>query len=232
MKKISIFCVCMLLAWMTGYAQKRVSGGLGHIQLGYKNMGLGQLNDRLTENGYPGINQHFSQIGGSAMIIYNNVILGGEGYTFRGGQVEDDAFTLDANGGAGLINFGYVSYAHSKFLLYPLVGVGVGHFRLGFREQANGTSFDNVLDNPQRGADLRLTNVLIDLSLNADYRLFGRRGAGLTGGLSVGYTLAPNSQNWTFDTNQAIENGPAVNLSGFFARLRIGLGGWFVRSDF
>jgi hypothetical protein len=231
MKKISLICVCVLVTWISGYAQKRVTGSFGQFQAGYKHTGLSNLNNSLTGNGYPALQPHFFQMGGNVALIRDNLIVGGEGYFYGGNRVSDDAFSLNSSGEAALVSIGYVSYAHSRFLLYPLAGVGAGRFRLNLREQPNGTPFTSVLNNPPRGVDLRTVNLLANFSLNADYRFTGRRRE-LVAGLSVGYTLASNSRNWAFDTNQAaVTDGPAVNPSGFFARLRIGLGTWALRSD-
>ena len=88
-------------------------------------------------------------------------------------------------------------------------------------------SFDEVLDNPKRSAELSIGGFLLNLALGTDYLLkLGedeKGGGGLVFGLRIGYTFAPIKSDWEMD-GMDISGGPDLGITGPYIRLTIGGG--------
>jgi len=109
--------------------------------------------------------------------------------------------------------------------VYPQLGLGAGGFTVDIGSAGTATDFDEVLDDPNRRAELTRGSLLVSLALNATYTLSGANEAGgFRIGVQAGYLFAAYSGDWQLDED-ALANGPDAGFGGPFVRLLLGGGG-------
>jgi hypothetical protein len=156
------------------------------------------------------------------------VIIGGEGHLLVGDESEaaisSGDYKTSLSAAYGFFNVGYLVYSKDDLHVYPLVGLGGGELWLKIGPH----SFDDILENPQRSAELSTGGFLLNLALGADYlwklKEDEKSEGGLVFGLRVGYTFAPAKGEWTADGID-ISGGPEVGITGPYIRFMIGGGG-------
>ena len=237
-KHFAIMGILMILsavtAWPADYSLK--SGeheGKGYLLLGGGALGIGKLNDRMTDNGYSRFSNNFFSIGGGGHGVIRRLIIGGEGFAFTSSDNEaiksGKPYKTSLVGGCGFFNLGYTVFRKNTFSIYPLFGIGGGGFALNITDRTT-ASFSDVLSNPGRSSQLSSGALLLSASLGADYLISsgqemrdGRRG-GLLLGFRFGYMFAPVTSNWNLD-NLEVFGGPKTGITGPFFHFMIGGGG-------
>ena len=201
-------------------------GGAGYFAIGTNVIGIDALNDRLAAFGYPTFGSAFLSLGGGGYgVVSGRFLLGGEGHGLIRPSQSVGGRNVSAGGGYGLATIGYLAVAQSKLRVYPQVGVGAGGFTVDIGSAGTATAFDEVLNNPNRSAELSRGSLLVSLAVSATYEFSGPDEAGgFRIGLQAGYLLAPYSGDWQLDAD-ALENGPDAGFDGPFIRLLIGGGG-------
>jgi len=156
------------------------------------------------------------------------VIIGGEGHGLIGGEATSDSYKTSIGAGYEFFDFGYIVYSAKGLSVYPLLGLWGGGMSLKIVERGTAPSFDDVLDNPKRSAELSTGGFLLNLALGTDYllKLGGdeKGEGGLVSGICIGYTFAPIKGSWEMDGIE-ISGGPEIGITGPYIRLMIGGGG-------
>ena len=204
--------------------------GMGYAMFGVGTLDIKDLNAKLESKGYTAISDNLISMGGGGHgIIKNKVIIGGEGHALVSEETTSGHHTTRIGVGYGLFDLGYIVYSSKDVRVYPLIGLGGGGLSLRIVEEETSLSFDEVLDNPRRSAELVTGGFLVNLALGVDYLLQlneDERGrGGLIFGLRAGYTLSPVKGDWNLD-EVAISGGPDMGITGMYVRLMIGGGGF------
>jgi len=212
----------------TGPVEHR-EGGAGFFAIGTSVAGgIDNLNDRLEAMGYPTFGSAALSLGGGGYgIVGRRVLLGGEGHGLIRPAQSFQGRNVSVGGGYGLATLGYLAVARSHLRVYPQVGVGAGGFTVDIGSTGEATEFDEVLDDPNRRAELSRGSLLVSLALNATYELFSApdEAGGLRIGVQAGYLFAPFSSEWQLDNNPLDDGPDTTGFDGPFVRLLIGGGG-------
>ncbi len=201
-------------------------GGAGYFAIGTNVLGIGALNDRLESVGYPTFGSAFLSLGGGGYgIVGGRVLLGGEGHGLIRPSQSVGGRDVSVGGGYGLATLGYLAVSQSNGRVYPQVGLGAGGFTVDLGSAGTATEFDEVLDDPNRRAELSRGSLLVSLALNATYEFStSKEAGGFRVGLQAGYLFAPYSSDWQLDED-TLADGPDAGFDGPFIRLLIGGGG-------
>jgi hypothetical protein len=203
--------------------------GRGFFQVGLLRLDLDDLNSDLTGAGYPSFDRDALTLGGGGYGSHGRLLIGGEGHAILGGDktTTDGARRLSLGGGYGLFRVGYVAVSRGGLDVFPLLGIGGGAMSISIAERSAPT-FDEVLTDPERAANLSTGMFLMDLALGANYRIAvsgeDDDPGGFLIGVQVGYTFAPGSSSWTLDEVNNVAGGPELQIEGPYVRLS--LGGW------
>jgi hypothetical protein len=191
--------------------------------------GRDALNDRLAENGYPGVRPAHPASGAGLRAVMGRYVLGFEGYGFSGRPRSSATHTVTAAGGFVTLNFGYEIVSSGAFRLYPLVGLGAGGTALTIEERAV-PDFDGALADPGHGITISTGGPLVNASLQAEYliRLVNR--GGILVGLQAGYMYQFYDPGWYLAgagggrdmSDHEVKGGPEFRLKGFYGGMRIG----------
>lgn len=202
-------------------------GGRGYFMFGGSKIDIENLNSGLENAGYSTFSDRFISFGGGGYGIIKRIIIGGEGHGLIGEEATNESTKTSISGGYGFFDVGYLLYSTDAFNLYPLLGIGGGGVNLKIVERST-PSFEDVLENPNRNAELSTGGFLIDLGFGADYlyKLGEDEGeeGGLALGLRMGYTLTPIKSSWDMDGID-VSDGPDTGVTGPYIRFMIGGGG-------
>lgn len=202
-------------------------GGAGYFAIGTNVIGIDALNDRLESFGYPTFGSAFLSLGGGGYgLVGGRFLLGGEGHGLIRPAQSVQGRTVSVGGGYGLFTLGYQAWTSPTTRVYPQVGVGAGGLTVDIGSTGEATDFDDVLDDPNRRAELTRGSLLVSLAVNLTYEAFSApdEEGGFRIGLQAGYLLAPLSSDWQLD-DAALDDGPDAGFGGPFVRLLIGGGG-------
>lgn len=203
-------------------------GGGGYFMFGWNLLDIEELNSKLENKGYSALSDNFISFGGGGHGIINKLIIGGEGHGLIGQEVTSGNYKSSLSVGYGFFNLGYIIISAGNLKVYPLLGLGGGGMSLRIIEKTP-LSFDELLDNPKRMAELSTGGFLLNLSLGTDYLLNlesdAEGGGGLLVGLRFGYTFTPLKGDWKMDEVD-ISDAPQLGITGPYIRLIIGGGGY------
>jgi hypothetical protein len=231
-------CTCSRLAWLAALLiwsplsvlqaqEAEPRSGRGYFQVGFHQLDLDGLNQRLMSRGVQGFEDGFVTLGGGGHAEIGRLLLGGEGHALLEHSETSGAFQRKLSGGLGFFDVGFLLARPERLRAYALVGLGVGGINLRTVEREL-PSFEEVLDEPRRGSDVASGGFLLQLSLGGDvlmHRTDTPRGArGLSLGARVGYVLAPWISEWQLNGAEA-PGGPEVGLDGLYLRFSVGGGG-------
>ena len=79
-------------------------GGFGYFMSGYQILNLEGINDAFKTSGFPEINNGSITVGGGGHYLFNNWLIGGEGYGLLGGSAENNLYKVIHAGGYGFFN--------------------------------------------------------------------------------------------------------------------------------
>jgi hypothetical protein len=206
----------------------------GYFSIGGTTIDLDDLNTRLNNKGYSEPSDGLFSIGGGIFQkVSPNVLFGVEGGFLIGDQADSDIggkkYSSSILGGYGLLNTAILAYESDNFEVYPVFGMGLG----GINVKVGQSSFDAILDNPQRAASMGTMSFLLNVGLETDWKI------ALSGdnsnddffyiGLRGGYLFAPFSSGWYMD-EMSLTGDPDGGMTGPYLRLTIGGGGQFMKS--
>lgn len=201
-------------------------GGAGFFAIGTNVINIDALNDRLAAFGYPTYGSSFLSLGGGGYgVVGGRVLLGGEGYGLIRPAQSVQGRDVSVGGGYGLATLGYLAWSDTQLRVYPQVGIGAGGFTVDIGSVGDINDFDDVLDDPNRRAELTRGSLLVSLGVGATYAFSQPdESGGFRIGLQAGYLFAPYSSDWQLD-DASLDNGPDAGFDGPFIRLLIGGGG-------
>jgi hypothetical protein len=192
-------------------------GGSGHFFMGNTWMDFGSINPYLKRNGFHKLQNSVLTTGGSGFGVFNNFIVGGEGSVFAANATQSVAGKVSLAGGYGMVHFGYMLPIKSRFLFYPITGMGWGASNLNI-ENASG-----IKDRYNNSTFYLKTEFNIDLYANTQNNILVKKG--FKTGLSVGYLFNPQSSAWTHENGGSAEFNNTF-FNGFYLKLKFGGGGF------
>ncbi|MBD3386457.1 hypothetical protein GF407_16230 [candidate division KSB1 bacterium] len=229
--EVFLFISIMLSATfgLTAEEKKTTRGGVGYFMLGYEATDLSDFNDALEAAGYSTFAEKMFSMGGAGYAIKDRLIIGGEGYALIQKDKRTGTLETSLSGGVGFFNIGYILHKQKNFWIYPLLGLGGGGMNFSILEKSQIPSFEEVLENPERGVDMYAGGLLLQVAIGGDVLLNFEQKKDKKGGLvlalRIGYTFTPMSDNW-YMNDMEITGGPDLHLTGPFVRLGFGGGGF------
>lgn len=205
-------------------------GGSGYVMLGWSTPNLDALNAGLRAQGYATFSDPVLSFGAGGHLYFNRILFGGEahGLKITNGTVSTlrGEYKTVLDGAFGFFSLGYLALPHDRLQIYPMLGFGGGVIRLRI-ETKTAPSFEEVLNDPGRSAELSNGGLLFNLGLGVD-SWFGihrerRDLSGVVLGLRAGYILTPVARDWYLHEKK-IRGGPEYDFSGPYVRLLLGLG--------
>lgn len=205
--------------------------GGGYFMIGWSALDLGDLNASLVAHGYPKFDESFLSLGGAGHFSVGRLVIGGQGHGYLS-ETHDAILTTgtyrtELSGGVGFFDLGYQFVRGGRTRAALLVGLGGGELNLKM-EDLSGPSFEDVLTDPGRSAELSTAGFLIDLGVSVDVvagrvHAHGKRGGPLLG-VRAGYILAPVKGDWQLG-DRDIAGGPRMAMEGAYVRAMLGFGG-------
>lgn len=204
------------------------SGGMGYSMFGSGTIGINDVNAKFESKGYSMMSDDFFSVGGGGHAIINNRwIIGGEGHNLLGDAATSGNFKTSMNLTYVFFDMGYIVYSIKDLRIYPLIGLGVGGMNLKITEDVTSLSFDEMLDDPQRGSEMSTSGLVLNVACGIDYLLsFGADETGRGGllfGIRAGYTLSPFKGSWMMDDLE-ISGAPEIGMTGPYIRFLFGGG--------
>jgi len=198
------------------------------VLVGLKNLDVGPLNERLG-NRVGALNDNSIAVGGIGWgSVGPGILLGGEGAGFWQ-KTDGPTLKVRLGGAYGFFDVGYMVVRSKGLRLYPMVGIGGGGMSLKLTPAGvPSPTFDEVIDNPGREAEMSVGGLAFNFALGLEYfftRSYRarRQPRGLHVGIRAGYVLMPGKADWTLEELD-VTGGPNVTLDGFY--LQAVLGGW------
>lgn len=203
-------------------------GGFGYFAVGPVYASTGELNDQLSEAGYPTFSRTMLTLGGGGMgRVGERLLLGGEGYALTSASKAHRGRGVRLNGGYGFFNVGYLAIERGGLSAYPFLGFGGGGTTLSI-ETGPLESFDQMLAQPDRGVEASKEGLLVQAGVSGSLFLGGGDEQGVGGfllGVQLGYAWDLSGDTWTVDDVE-LSGGPAAGIGGPYLRLRFGGGGF------
>jgi len=220
--------VCLLMCSNLLYSQEKptYNGGTGYFFIGQTNIDFTSAKSAYNISDIAIIPTKALNVGGGGFGVFGNFIIGGEG-----GAMQANAFTTDhishtmitTMSGYGMFNFGYMIPQKSRFLIYPLFGLGSGVTQLTEEEKLWSPPIDVTYNHTNTNVFFK-TELNIDLFSNSENYFKEKKGFSV--GLTIGYMFHPYASSWDYDERGRNVLLPQVLFNGPYARLRIGGGGF------
>lgn len=176
---------------------------------------IDELNDRLSAEGLPTLDDRHVTLGVGLDRRSGNWMLGAEAALLQAEEESADGFERSLSGRFALLEAGYVVPLAAGFRIYPLAGVGLSD--LDFTTSQEGSvPFDDLLEGPGPGSQVTTGGFVLQPGLGVDLV-----GAGFTVGLRGGWMFAPGEAEWEA-ADVDVEGGPDVGMEGMFLRASIG----------
>ncbi len=206
-------------------------GGYGYFMVSGNMADIDDLNaNLLSAGGFEDFSEALFSMGGGGHVVFNRLILGGEGHGFieQTGTDANNQYKSTLTGGMGAFNIGFTLFTNRTWNIYPVLGIGGISMELRIEELGT-ASFDDILAEPGRAVSLKQESLLLNAALGIDYVFnFGKnltsRKGGFILGLRAGYNFVPAPGDWGTE-ELTVSGGPDFPLTGPFLRLVIGAGG-------
>ena len=201
----------------------------GYFMFGRSKLDIDALNERLVSKGKTSLSDGFLSFGGGFLRKNNsNWLSGVEGhYLFaeeKDYTVPNGNHKASLTAAYGFFDIGYALVSSGGLNIYPLIGFGGGVMWL----QIGKNNFNDILEDPERNAELTAGIFLLNFALGSDYLLKLKEEekgvSGIVFGFRAGYTYAPWKGAWWTD-NISIDGGPKIEMTGPYIRFMIGFGG-------
>ncbi len=205
-----------------------------YLNLGGSTIDIDPLNTRLASKGYSEFSDGFGTAGigayikgtGRFLIGLEAAGLAGERTSFTLGS---DHYSSRLYGGYGFLNAGYIVFSSKRFEVFPLVGVGFGKVNMKFGK----TSFDEILDNPQNETYITTYGMLLNASLQTDFKIWASKGdsgmKSITLGIRGGYIGTPFEAGW-YQNEFELSGAPDGGITGSYFAIVLG-GSGFLTAD-
>jgi hypothetical protein len=206
----------------------------GHFLIGGTTLDLDGLNTSFTNRGYSEFSEDLYIFGGGFFFneVNSRFLIGVEGRLLVGDQTSSvvgvTEYSAAILGGYGMLNAGYLAVESDRLDIFPILGIGVG----GIRAKIAQSSFESILFNPHGPASVSTVSFLVNLGLEADFKvsladnaldnnffLIGVRG---------GYVFSPFSSGWYME-ELSLTDDPDGGFNGPYVCLTIGGGGKFCK---
>lgn len=198
-----------------------------YLMTGGSLLDVDALNIALAAQAFETFSDRFFSLGGGIHLVLNQAIITGEAHALltEEGSVSNGTYTGALGSMYGSLGAGYLVYEGDALDLYPLVGVGWERTTLEL-VQRGAPAFGDVLTDPARGSTLHASGPIVSFSLGGDYVFEAGPSArkGFLIGLRAGYAYAPVQGDWSLGDID-VPDGPAMNVTGPFVHIMIGLGG-------
>jgi len=115
------------------------------------------------------------------------------------------------------ISLGYDLIPSEKFMLYPMVGIGIEGFQAKFYRDRSAVNFNDVLNNTNTQnaiSSVKFTNAFATYNLGGGFSVKPAKCNG-TIGIQASYTGSFSSQAWKSSERQELANAPEDRLSRF-----------------
>lgn len=200
--------------------------GAGFIAVGASGIATGELDDWLSERGYPTFGGTAVTVGlGGYRILASGVMLGAEFNGLIVGEEPHEGREVGLGGGFATLGAGYMVNLSPRARVYPRLGVGVGGMGL-WAESRDSVDFEDVLEGPvaDRETVLNRAGMVVDLGAGAELLPGGRRGPLI--GLRAGYLALPFNPDWVTSYGHPVRGGPEASIAGPYVRVTVaGRGG-------
>lgn len=200
----------------------------GYFMFGGSKLDIDALNNRLVSKDYSSFSDNFFSLGGGFLREKNNNwLFGAEGHFLlveeKDKTMPNGSHKASLTAAYGFFDVGHILVSSGGLNIYPLIGFGVG----GTSLKIGKNNFDDILNDPERNAELSTFIFLLNFALGTDYLLKSKddkEGVGMVLGFRVGYTYAPWKGGWWTDVI-GIDGGPKTGITGPYIRFMIGVGG-------
>ena len=237
MKLTNILAICLLFLAFNAFAQSDapVSNRLRDnkaimfdVSVGYQTLDLKNLNDKITSNGFWKLKNNFYTMGLSAKaLLYKKYIIGVESEILLNPALSRIGGSKPANIGGlnSKFNVGY-NYMKSNRLGFRVEGgLVINILNLALSNATTVTKDFNEAISSFNGTNVQSTTPTTYFAVGMDY--YSRKHdlncdlqkTSYKIGFDIGYQL-PGKNVWT--TGAIDLNGPTVNTSGFFIKLKAG----------
>lgn len=209
--------------------------GMGYCLMGQSIIDLNNVNSALAKNGYSELSDNFFSVGGGGHAIMNQrLILGGEGHTLLGDDVITGNYKSSIHMTYGCFNIGYILYSIKGLNIYPLLGIGGGTMNLKITEEVSSLSWNDLLNDPKRGAELSTGGLILNIGLGVDYFIkleeTDKEKGGFVLGLRAGYSYSPFKGELMMNDMKII-GAPEMGITGPYIRFMLGGGGYETRIE-
>ncbi|HEY0674410.1 MAG TPA: outer membrane beta-barrel protein [Longimicrobiales bacterium] len=221
-----LWLALILFAHATAYAQAPARGAFAGI--GMHSADVEELNTRLAASGYPDFSDEFINFSVGYNWWTRGLVWSLDVSALFQPSESNTNYRTNLTGGYGLANVGVPVRAGRDLLFYPMLSVGAGFAQLSIQERAD-VSFDELLQDPGRTADVTNGSLLFGPRVGADYRW--RRGErnGAARGFAVGvrasYLFSAFESEWAEIDNETVDGGPNLNMGGLQVMVTVGAWG-------
>lgn len=185
------------------------------------------LNSSLDQFGYPELSENTFLIGASGYKIIKKFVHGAEVHAIMGGKAEGNNYEVSLNGISGKLNFGYILFEPGNLDVFPQIGFGISSMMLNLDRDIGQESFDDIMVNPDDGANIYRTGFIADIGINLQYSIDFMKKKERMGdvvlGLSAGYMFDPFDRKWTVN-GEELANGPDLNHNNVYIKITLGKG--------
>ena len=116
-------------------------------------------------------------------------------------------------------------YLFRGLKLFPIIGIGGGSLNLNIIKDIPALSFDEILENPERGINISTSQFLFKFEVGIDYLLKIAEDkveqAGSLFGIRAGYTFSPHRSNWMMNDLEIL-GAPETGITGPFIHFMFG----------
>jgi len=185
------------------------------------------LNSSLSLFGYPELAENTLIVGCSGYKIIKKFVHGAQVHAIMGERAEGANHDVSLKGISGKMDFGYILFQPGNFDLFPHIGVGASSLILNMDRDIGQESYNDMMINPDDGADLYRTGFIADIGFNihysVDFMKNKERMGDMVFGLSAGYMFDPFDRNWVVN-GEELANGPDLNHNNVYIKITIGKG--------
>ena len=197
-----------------------------------------QLNSHLHQAGHPALSTTFLTMGGGGLIGGPNLMIGGEGFSYFSREKNSSSQRISVDAGYGFFNMAYQIYLKKKTRLFPIIGIGRGGIKISLADNTKPSSFDSLIENPDRGVTISKNGMIFQLALQTNFLLlevntleFGSDNNSnlreyfiyrFMFGIRAGYIFAPFENKWNVDDFK-IPDGPEKHIAGPYIQLQFGI---------
>lgn len=224
---MKIGIVVLLVAIYAATASAQTARG-GFVGVGSHNADVSELNARLAARGYPEFSDNFLSLSGGFNWWTRKLVWSIDGHGLFQPMESSESYDTRLTAAYGLVSIGLPLRPSRQTYLYPMFSMGGGGGQLSIQARSD-VSFDELLANPGRTADVSNTSMLFGPRLGMHFfiRLGENNGAprGMIIGLRGGYLFSAFESEWSeVDNLETVNGGPKLNLAG--PHLMVVIGGW------